>query len=299
MSIITNMVKQMQINLSKKNSERVLYGAKQIANLGQDYFASLNNNSIKSTSSIRSLIEAFLLIPIILPTAITVAWLACTYFLLNAVNIQKNDFILSKIAKFTAKVFIYIAAAIILIPCIILNIATSLVPALILYCISRCFPYQKNISIEKQTREVSAEEYKIRIEQEVDKLEEQNAIEPTTEVISQAVQGGTDRTVIVGITNDDIKDVKGVIRVVEDDHNVAIKGIITSGKTEGYATGFGIQCSLIKEDVIDFQFSLSKRIGSNRKQAVDNLKQSDSVRTLLFGDNGILSVEQLGSSQQK
>lgn len=297
--MITNMVTQMQINLSKKNSKRVLSGAKWMASLSENYFASLNNDSIKPTSSVRKLIEAFLLIPIIIPTAITLAWVACTYFFLNAVSIQKNDFILSKIAKFTAKIFIYIAAAIILIPCTILNIATSLIPALILYCINRCFPYQKNISIEKQTIEVSAEEYKNRIEEEVDKLEQQSVAEPTTEVMSQAVEGGTDRTIIVGITNDDIKDGKGVIRTIEDDHNVAIKGIITAGNTEGYATGFGLQCNFIEKDVIDLQCGFSKRIGNNRKRAVDNLKQSDSVRTLLFGDNGILSVEQHGSSQRK
>lgn len=88
-------------------------------------------------------------------------------FFLNAVSIQKNDFILSKIAKFTAKIFIYIAATIILIPLIISNIATSLIPALILYCINKCFPYPENISIEKQTKKVSDEEYKRRIEEEV------------------------------------------------------------------------------------------------------------------------------------
>ncbi|MCA7010656.1 hypothetical protein [Wolbachia endosymbiont of Tribolium confusum] len=218
---------------------------------------------------------------------------------MNAVSIQKNDFILSKIAKFTAKIFIYIAAAIILIPLIISNIATSLVPALILYCINKCFPYQGNINIEQQTIEVSDEEYKKRIEEKVDELEQQNVTESRTEIISRAVKGGTDRTIIAGIVNDDIEDGKGVVRTIKDNHNVAIKGIISSGKTEGYATGFGLQCSLIEEGVTDLQCGFSTRIGSSRKRAVDNLKQSDSVRTLLFGDNGILSVEQLGSSQQK
>ncbi len=70
----------MQLNLSKKNSERVLSGAKWMASLSENYFASLNNDIIKPTSSVRKLIEAFLLIPIIIPTAITLAWVACTYF---------------------------------------------------------------------------------------------------------------------------------------------------------------------------------------------------------------------------
>ena len=46
------MGKQIQVNLSKKNSERVLSGAKWMANLSENYFASLNNNSIKPASSI-------------------------------------------------------------------------------------------------------------------------------------------------------------------------------------------------------------------------------------------------------
>ncbi|WP_264377293.1 MULTISPECIES: hypothetical protein [unclassified Wolbachia] len=82
------MGKQIQVNLSKKNSEGVLSGAKWMANLSENYFASLNNNSIKPASSIRKLIEAFLLVPIITSSAIT---LACTYFFLNAVSIQKYD----------------------------------------------------------------------------------------------------------------------------------------------------------------------------------------------------------------
>ncbi|MFP3029808.1 MAG: hypothetical protein ACEY3M_01060, partial [Wolbachia sp.] len=117
-------------------------------------------------------------------------------------------------------------------------------------------------------------------------------------IISRTVEG-IDRTIIVGIVNDDIKDGKGVIRTVEDDHNVAIKGIIAAGETEGYAVGFGLQCSLIEEGGVDLQCGLSTRIGSNKKQAIERLRQSESVRTLLSGDSGILSIEQPGSSQRK
>lgn len=293
------MVKPMKVNLSKENSERVLSGAKWIANLVQGYFASLNNNSIKPTSSGKKLIDAFLLVPIIVPTAITVAWGVCTYFLLDAVSIQKNNSLLSKIAKFTAKIFIYIAAAMILIPCIISNVVISLIPALIFYCINRDFLHQKNTSIENQAADtMNDEEYKKRIEEEVGELEQQNIAEPTTEVISRTVEG-IDRTIIVGIVNDDIKDGKGVIRTVEDDLNVAIKGIIAAGETEGYAVGFGLQCSLTEEGGVDLQCGLSTRIGSNKKQAIERLGESESARTLLSGDSGILSIEQLSSSQQK
>ncbi|MDX5495362.1 MAG: hypothetical protein O7198_01635 [Wolbachia endosymbiont of Nomada marshamella] len=289
----------MKVNLSKENSERVLSGAKWIANLVQGYFASLNNNSIKPTSSGKKLIDAFLLVPIIVPTAITVAWGVCTYFLLDAVSIQKNNSLLSKIAKFTAKIFIYIAAAMILIPCIISNVVISLIPALIFYCINRDFLHQKNTSIENQAADtMNDEEYKKRIEEEVGELEQQNIAEPTTEVISRTVEG-IDRTIIVGIVNDDIKDGKGVIRTVEDDLNVAIKGIIAAGETEGYAVGFGLQCSLTEEGGVDLQCGFSTRIGSNKKQAIERLGESESARTLLSGDSGILSIEQLSSSQQK
>ncbi len=297
--MIISMVKPMKVNLSKENSERVLSGAKWIANLVQGYFASLNNNSIKPTSSGKKLIDAFLLVPIIVPTAITVAWGVCTYFLLDAVSIQKNNSLLSKIAKFTAKIFIYIAAAMILIPCIISNVVISLIPALIFYCINRDFLHQKNTSIENQAADtMNDEEYKKRIEEEVGELEQQNIAEPTTEVISRTVEG-IDRTIIVGIVNDDIKDGKGVIRTVEDDLNVAIKGIIAAGETEGYAVGFGLQCSLTEEGGVDLQCGLSTRIGSNKKQAIERLGESESARTLLSGDSGILSIEQLSSSQQK
>lgn len=223
----------------------------------------------------------------------------CTYFLLDAVSIQKNNSLLSKIAKFTAKIFIYIAAAMILILCIISNIVTSLIPALIFYWINRDFLHQKNTSIENQAADtMNDEEYKKRIEEEVGELEQQNIAEPTTEVISRTVEG-IDRTIIVGIVNDDIKDGKGVIRTVEDDHNLAIKGIIAAGETEGYAVDFGLQCSLIEEGGVDLQCGLSTRIGSNKKQAIERLRQSESVRTLLSGNGGILSIKQPGSSQRK
>lgn len=303
--MIISMVNPMKVNLSKENSERVLSGAKWIANLGQGYFASLNNNSTKPTSSGKRLIDAFLLVPIIVPTAITVSLIGLTYLFLNAVNAQKDDSKLSKVIKFIVRSLIYIAAAVILIPCIILNIMTSLIPALIFYCINIDFLHQKNTSIENQAiNEVNDEEYKKRIEEEVGKLEQQNGADhdqPNIEVISRAVgdEQAIDRTIIAGIVNDDIKDGKGVIRTVEDDHNVAIKEIIAAGETEGYAVGFGLQCSLIEEGGVDLQCGLSTRIGSNKKQAIERLRQSESVCTLLSGDSGILPIEQPGSSQRK
>lgn len=56
---------------------------------------------------------------------------------------------------------------------------------------------------------------------------------------------------------------------------------------------------VLKKKFTDLQCGFSTRIGTNRKQAVETLKQSDPVRTLLFGNNGILSIEQIGSSQER
>ena len=55
----------------------------------------------------------------------------------------------------------------------------------------------------------------------------------------------------------------------------------------------------IAEDGMDFQLGGSMRTGTDKKQAIKHLQQSGSARTLLSGDSGILSIEQLGSSQQK
>ncbi len=86
----------MKFELSKKNSERVLSGVKWITNAGQNYLTSLNG---KSTSSGKKLINAFLLIPVIVPTAITALLFGLIMLFLNAVNTQGNDSKLSKVAK--------------------------------------------------------------------------------------------------------------------------------------------------------------------------------------------------------
>ncbi|MDM8335635.1 hypothetical protein QUS22_04510 [Wolbachia pipientis] len=166
----------MRVNLSKKNSERVLYGTKWIANAGKNYLASLNN-STQPTSSWKKLINAILLFPITVPTAVTVASIVYTYFFLNAVSAQKNDSTLSKIIKFIAKILIYIVAAVILIPWIISNLMTSLILGLIFYSINKDFFNQKNTSIEDQAvNEVQIEneqEYNKCIKEEVGKLGQQ------------------------------------------------------------------------------------------------------------------------------
>ncbi|WP_448129256.1 hypothetical protein [Wolbachia pipientis] len=110
----------MKFEMSEENSKRVLSGTKWITNVGQNYLTSLNN-STKPTSSGKKLINAFLLVPIIVPTAITALSLSLTMLFLNAVNVQKDDSKLSKVIKFIVSSLIYIAATVVLIPCIVLR----------------------------------------------------------------------------------------------------------------------------------------------------------------------------------
>jgi len=138
------MVMKMKFEMSEENSKRVLSGTKWITNVGQNYLASLNN-STKPTSSGKKLINAFLLVPIIVPTAITVVSFGFTMLFLNAVSAQKDDSKLSKVIKFIVRSLIYIAAAVILIPRIILNLVISLIPFLIFRAINKDMFSQKNI----------------------------------------------------------------------------------------------------------------------------------------------------------
>lgn len=124
------MVVKMKFEMSKENSKRVLSGAKWITNVDQNYLTSLNN-STKPTSSGKKLINAFLLVPIIVPTSITALSLSLTMLFLNAVSAQKDDSKLSKVIKFIVRSLIYIAAAVVLVPCIVLNLIISLIPGLI------------------------------------------------------------------------------------------------------------------------------------------------------------------------
>ncbi|WP_265034292.1 MULTISPECIES: hypothetical protein [unclassified Wolbachia] len=320
----------MKVNLSKENSERVLSGAKWIANLGQGYFASLNNNSTKPTSSGKRLIDAFLLVPIIVPTAITALSLSLTMLFLNAVNAQKDDSKLSKVIKFIVSSLIYIAAAVVLIPCIVLNLIISLIPGLIFYYINKDMFSQKDIE-NSQGQPVNKveisndEEYNKCVEEKVNKLGQQNDVEqdqlntdlcqplmrsgllhnqPNVEVISRVVEGEqtVDKTVIAkDINNDGIRNGEMMVRTVGNDRNITVCGVVTgnaTNKQEGFATATKLSCQIV-ENGIDMQFGCSMRTGTDKKQAIERLRESESARTLLSGDSGILSIEQPGSSQRK
>ncbi|MDR2609666.1 MAG: hypothetical protein LBC06_03680 [Rickettsiales bacterium] len=226
---------------------------------------------------------------------------------MNAVSAHKNDSKLSKILKFIARIFIYVVVATILIPCIISNLITSLIPALIFYYINRDFFNQKDTNIEvNEVKVKSEEEYKKRIKEEANKLEQQDDTDqgqPDIEVISRVMKDkqAIDRIVVARIADDDIKDGRGMIRTTANDQNVTIKGIIAGNlpdKTKGFAAGFGLQCSLI-EGGVDLQCSFNTRTEADKKQAIERLRQSEPVRTLLSGDGGILSIEQHSSTQRK
>jgi hypothetical protein len=320
------MVMKMKFEMSEENSKRVLSGTKRIANFGQNYLAELNN-STKPTSSGKKIIDAFLLVP----TAITVLSFGFTMLFLNAVSAQKDDSKLSKVIKFIVRSLIYIAAAVVLIPCIILNLIISLIPFLIFRAINKdMFSQKKNIE-DNQGQPVNkvevnnGEEYNKRVEEEANKLGQQNDVEqdqsdtdlcqplmrsgqlhnqPTVEVISREV-GNTrfvDQTVISKrINNDNIRDGKTMMRTVGNDRNFTVCSVVTgnaTNKQEGFATAMGFLCNIV-EDGIDLQFGYSVRTGADKSQAIEHLKQSESARTLLSGDSGILSIEQLDKSQQK
>lgn len=128
--------------------------------------------------------------------------------------------------------------------------------------------------------------------------------QPTVEVISREV-GNTrfvDQTVIAkDINNDGIRDGGMMMRTVGNDRNFTACGVVTgnaTNKQEGFATAMGFSCNIV-ENGIDFQLGCSMRTGTDKKQAIKHLKQSESARTLLSGDSGILSIEQFGSSQRK
>ncbi|WP_070356804.1 hypothetical protein [Wolbachia endosymbiont of Drosophila incompta] len=335
----------MKFEMSEENSKRVLSGTKWITNVGQNYLTSLNN-STKPTSSGKKLINAFLLVPIIVPTAITALSLSLTMLFLNAVNVQKDDSKLSKVIKFIVSSLIYIAATVVLIPCIVLNLIISLIPGLIFYYINKDMFSQKDIENSQgqpvNKVEISNDkEYNERVEKEAsisgtdqhqnNEEHEQNELrsnsqsnseqhhsaynqalvsdgqlhnQPTVEVISREV-GNTrfvDQTVIAkDINNDGIRDGGMMMRTVGNDRNFTACGVVTgnaTNKQEGFATAMGFSCNIV-ENGIDFQLGCSMRTGTDKKQAIKHLKQSESARTLLSGDSGILSIEQFGSSQRK
>ncbi len=257
-----------------------------------------------------------MLIPVIVPTAITVAWAVCTYLFWNAVDTQENDSKLSKVAKGVARILICTAAAAILIPCIILNLITSLIPLLIFRAINKDIFSQKDIEKgEAQTVNKieinSGEKYNTCVKEAVNKLGQQDQPlmrsdnQPNIEVISRVVEGkqAIDQTITAkNINNNGIRDGKAMIRTVGNDCSVSMQGIMIGDlcdQQKSFATGFKLQCDLLPKNGLDLQFGMSMRTENTQQEAKQALMQSDSVRTLLSGNHGILSIEHPGSSQHK
>lgn len=263
---------------------------------------------------------------------------------LNAVSAQKDDSKLSKVIKFIVRSLIYIAATVVLIPCIVLNLIISLIPGLTFYYINKDMFSQKDIENSQgqpvNKVEISNDkEYNERVEKEASILgtdqhqnneeHEQNELrsnsqsnseqhhsahnqalvsngqlhnQPTVEVISRVVEGVDETVIAKRINNDDIQDGKAVIRTLGNDRSVSMKGIMIGdlrGQQKGFATGFSFQCNILPENGVDFQFGMSMHTRDTQQEATQALMQSESARTLLSGDSGVLSIEQSGSSQQK
>ncbi len=293
----------MKFEMLEENSKRVLSGTKWITNVGQNYLASLNN-STKPTSSGKKLINAFLLVPIIVPTAITALSLSLTMLFLNAVSAQKDDSKLSKVIKFIVKSLICIAAAVVLILCIVLNLIISLIPFLIFRAINKDMFGQKNIENDggQTVNKVEAnngEEYNKRVEEEANKLGQQDDTEQdqlntdlrqsltrsgqlhnqaNIEGISRVVEGVDETVIAKHINNEGIQDGKAVIQALGNDRSVSMKGIMIGdlrSQQKGFATGFSFQCNILPENGVDFQFGMSMRTGDTKQEAKQALMQSE------------------------
>ncbi|GHM57991.1 MAG: hypothetical protein sL5_01980 [Candidatus Mesenet longicola] len=237
-------------------------------------------------------------------------------FFTNAVSSKPDDSKLSKLIKSLLKLPICIIAAAILIPCIILNLVISLVPLLIVLAINKNIANDKKNSVLIEVK--SDGEYNKLIEEKVTKLnddehnplaEEQednqaliNGHSQTVRVISQntgSEENVDQSTVIDGINNRDVKDGKAIVRVVGNDSNVTMKGIITAdmhGHSESTASGFFFGCQIVPYG-LDFQFGCKTRTGGTKVEAIEELMQDGSARTMLSGDGGILEVEECNSNR--
>ncbi len=129
--------------------------------------------------------------------------------------------------------------------------------------------------------------------------------QPNIEVISRVVEGkqAIDQTITAkNINNNGIRDGKAMIRTVGNDCSVSMQGIMIGDlcdQQKSFATGFKLQCDLLPKNGLDLQFGMSMRTENTQQEAKQALMQSDSVRTLLSGNHGILSIEHPGSSQHK
>lgn len=305
----------MIIEMSEENSERLLRGFKYLNKVVQNYFASQNNRNNNSTSAGKKFINALLLTPVIVPTAITLSLIGCTYLCLNAVKAQDDDSTLSKVTKSTVRYLIYLAAFVVLSTCIVLNLAISLIPFLTFRAINKgIFNKASNAPDVINTTDAPGQaqptntiltdsEYKKHINDALNKLnsstepresinnenEELNQIlisptQPTVQVISLNTGNPdqVDETIIVnGINDHDIRNGKVVAQLQEDETKVRAVFIGTAdNRQESLATIFQLGCGTVENDV-DITFRASLRTGVAQPEAMNQLLQSKVVQEIL------------------
>ncbi|VVC46335.1 RNA polymerase sigma factor, region 2 [Cinara cedri] len=274
-----------------------------------------NNNS---TSSGKKLINALLLTPVIVPTAITLSLIGCTYLCLNAVKAQDDDSTLSQVTKATVRYLIYMATFVVLSTCIVLNLAISLVPFLIFRVINKgIFNKESNGLDVINTTDVPGQvqptntiltdsEYKEHISDALNKLnsstepinnenEELNQrlispTQPTVQVISRNTgnQDQEDETIIVdGINNARIQNGKAVIiskinkEEVHFTYVAADDHVIPDNNAmKSSAAACNVHCKIV-DDGVDFSVSASVRTGETQKRAMKELLQSKVARRIL------------------
>jgi hypothetical protein len=285
---------------------------------------SLNNllNSYSTTHSGKKFVNAILLIPIIVPTAVTASLIGCTFLPLDAMSAKDSDSKLSKIVKVTARFLIYIAAAVILIPCIILNLVISLVPFLIFWAMNKNLINNfhnifKSIVENNQAPTVHSNSDKEHDdlfnvlgsnEKSKDDLEEtqsQALVNYDKKLTIERERCGPNETVTISNINCDVlncsmRNSAMKMRITEGDSEMAIQGVIYGDlpgfRTEGYAAAFDFSSIGVPTNGnFDFMLESSGRFGRNVPEALQELRTTPLVQSMLRNNDGILSIEQPGS----
>lgn len=300
----------MIIEMSKENSERLLHGSKYLNKVGQNYFASQNNSNNNSTSSGKKLINALLLTPVIVPTAITLSLIGCTYLCLNAVKAQDDDSTLSQVTKATVRYLIYMATFVVLSTCIVLNLAISLVPFLIFRAINKDIFNKKSDAPDTTDAPGQAQptkhtvctdsEYKKRINGKLSKLSSSTELinnenkelnqtlvsttQPTVQVISlnTGYPGQVKETTIVNGINDGHMQNDQVLIISETNKKEVRLTCVTASDNDmnSSAAACNVHCKIV-DDGVDFSVSASVRTGETQKRAMKELLQSKVARRIL------------------
>ena len=288
----------MKIKLPKMIGKSVLHTNTFLINQGQKYLITLEN---KKSSSIKKMISSVLLIPIIVPTTVTLLTLGFTILFIKSVSNQENDSVLSKITKGIIRFFIYILAIPILIPCIIINLAVSLIPGLIFLAINKNSVDKENVNIEENSQHrkedlqikefrKSNEEYNAQFNDfgnyDQDKSQSDTQTTPDIQVISNILEGNNNKEksiIIKNINNGDIENGECTIHKTTTNNSISCKGILAYKDLKegfGFASAINFECTST-QDGLDLQFSLAARTGETKKEAVQAVKKSQVVKSML------------------